>query len=92
MSQEIKIRYRDVEDAVSKIENAADAFETTLVKDLASGNELDVVTKLNEINNLLEDIGRTYNSVLKDNNQSVLKTLQDLKEVDQNISSSIKSR
>ena len=92
MSQEMKILYGGVEDAVSKIEAAADAFETTLAKDVASGNELDIVTKLNEINNLLEEIGRTYKSVLKDNNQTVLKTLQNLKEVDQDISSSIKSR
>jgi Family of unknown function (DUF5344) len=92
MSQEMKIRYGDVENTVSKIEAAADAFEITLAKDVASGNELDVVAKLNEINNLLEEIGRTYKNVLKDNNQSVLNTLENLKAADQEISSSIKAQ
>jgi hypothetical protein len=92
LSEEMKVRYRDVEDAISKIESASDAFETSLMKEMASGNELDVVNKLNELNGMLEEIGTVYKNVLKENNQSVIKILQELNEVDHNISSSIKVR
>ncbi|MEH6947112.1 DUF5344 family protein [Bacillus sp. JJ634] len=92
MTQEMKVRYGDVEDAISKIENASDTFETSLMKEIASGNELEVVNKLNELNNMLEEVGQSYKKVLKENNQSVIRSLQHLKEADQNISSSIKAR
>ncbi|MCM3169368.1 DUF5344 family protein [Peribacillus frigoritolerans] len=92
MSEEMKVRYRDVDDAISKIESASEAFETSLMKEMASGNELDVVNKLNELNGMLEEIGTVYKNVLKENNQSVIKILQELKEADHNISSSIKVR
>ncbi|WP_148357616.1 DUF5344 family protein [Peribacillus simplex] len=92
MSEEMKVRYGDVEDAISKIESASEAFETSLMKEMASGNELDVVNKLNELNGMLEEIGMAYKNVLKENNQSVIKILQEIKEVDHNISSSIKVR
>jgi Family of unknown function (DUF5344) len=92
MTKEMKIRYRDVEDAISKIENASDAFETSLMKGIAGGNELEVVNKINELNNVLEEVGQGYKKVLKENNQSVIRSLQNLKETDQNISSSIKAR
>lgn len=88
----MKVRYRDVDDAISKIESASEAFETSLMKEMASGNELDVVNKLNELNGMLEEIGTVYKNVLKENNQSVIKILQELKEADHNISSSIKVR
>ncbi|MFE4352063.1 hypothetical protein [Peribacillus butanolivorans] len=41
MSEERKVRYGDVEDALSKIESNSEAFETSLMKEMASGNELD---------------------------------------------------
>ncbi|WP_433959649.1 DUF5344 family protein [Cytobacillus horneckiae] len=92
MNQEMKVRYGDVENAVSKIESKAVAFETSLMKELASGNELSVVSKLNELNHMLEEIGSTYKKVLSENNQAVTRTLEELKEIDHHISSSIKAR
>jgi NurA-like 5'-3' nuclease len=92
MSQELKIRYSDVEDAISKIESASEAFETSLLKDMASGNKLDIVNKLNKLNQLLDEVGQEYKKVLKENNQSVIQSVQSLKEADKSISSSIKAR
>ncbi|WP_019244410.1 MULTISPECIES: DUF5344 family protein [Bacillus] len=92
MTQEMKIHYGDVETAVSKIENASDAFETTLIKDIASGNELDVVKKLNELNSMLEEVGLAYKKVLKENNQSVIRSIHNIETADQSLSSSIMAR
>ncbi|WP_274607076.1 hypothetical protein [Peribacillus sp. TH16] len=40
MSEERKVRYRDVEDAISKIESTSEAFETSLMKEMASPVEM----------------------------------------------------
>ncbi|MBD1380445.1 YwqI/YxiC family protein [Bacillus sp. IB182487] len=92
MSEEMKIRYGEVESAISKIESSAGSFETSLLKEIAGGNELDVVNKLNELNNLLEEVGEAYKQVLKANNQSVRTTIESIKEADHNIGSSIRAR
>jgi hypothetical protein len=51
--EELKIRYSAVEQAVSNIESAAGSFDTELPKDTGSGNRLDVVDRINELNNQL---------------------------------------
>ncbi|MGG3889007.1 DUF5344 family protein [Metabacillus fastidiosus] len=91
MSQELKVRYADVEAAVSKIASRIGALQTNLGKEAAGGNQLDTVTKLNELNALLQEVGEAYKQILKENNQSVRKTLQELKETDAELSSRIQS-
>ncbi|MGG3800179.1 DUF5344 family protein [Metabacillus fastidiosus] len=91
MSQELKVRYADVEAAVSKIDSRIGALQPNLGKEAAGGNKLDTVTKLNELNALLQEVGEAYKQILKENNQSVRKTLQELKETDAELSSSIRS-
>lgn len=92
MSQEVKVRYGDVEAAISKIESASEAFESSLLKDMASGNELNVVNKLNELNHLLQEVGKAYKNILSENNRNVRKSLEELKEEDRKISSAIQAR
>ncbi|MDQ0224113.1 hypothetical protein CHH83_03270 [Bacillus sp. 7586-K] len=90
MSQEIKVRYGDVEEAISKIDGAADSFETSL-EEITGSNELNVVDKLNELSQLLVEVSEAYKQVLKENNQTVRTTLEDMKQVDENLSTSIKA-
>ncbi len=87
----MKVRYGEIEDAISKIESASEAFDPSFMKETANGNELDVVKKLNELNQMFEEIGLAYKKVLKANNQSVSRILQGVKEVDQSISSTMKA-
>lgn len=91
MSQEVKVQYGHVENAISKIDSASQSFETTLLKNMAAGNELEVVNKLNELNTQLEEVCKAYKEILKTNNLSVRTTLQDLKAVDHQLSASIKA-
>jgi len=90
VSQEIKVRYGDVEEAISKIDGAADSLETSL-EEITGSNELNVVDKLNELSQLLAEVSEAYKQVLKENNQTVRTTLEDMKQVDENLSTSIKA-
>ncbi len=92
MHEEMKVRYGDVESTIAKMENTSQALEHSLPKNMASGNVLNVVEKLNQLNQLLEEQGEEYKSILKMNNEIVRTTLQTLKETDENLSSSIKAR
>lgn len=90
MSVEVKVRYQDVEDAVIKIESASASFKAVLLKDMASGNTLDVVKKMNDLNEQLVNLGNMYKNLLNKDNEAVRQTLKELQKVDQNLSNSIR--
>ncbi|WP_044338392.1 DUF5344 family protein [Rossellomorea aquimaris] len=92
MSQDIKLRYGDIHEALADIQAASESFDTSLIKDIASSNQLDVVTRLNELSQLFEEVANVYKTVLTENNQSARKAIEDFKEVDHTISASIMSR
>ncbi|MDQ0230660.1 DUF5344 family protein [Metabacillus malikii] len=90
MSQEIHIKYGEVEEAISKIDRTADSFATTL-ESISGSNELQVVEKLNELSQLLMEVSDAYKQILEDNNQSVRTALEEMKQVDENLSKTIKA-
>ncbi|QHE63269.1 hypothetical protein FHE72_21480 [Rossellomorea vietnamensis] len=92
MGEELKIRYSAVEQAVTNIENAAGSLDTEFPTDSASGNRLDVVERINELNQQLREIRNLYKELLAENNQSVKKSLISMEEADHQLSSSIKLR
>ena len=89
LSQEIKVNGEDVKSAISKMDRTMESFKTKLLDDFATGNELDVVKKIKELNHQLEKIGQTYKEILKANNQSVRTAIQEVEQVDQQLSTSI---
>ena len=89
LSQEIKVNGEDVKTALSKMDRTMESFKTKLLEDFAAGNELDVVKKINELNQHLEEIGETYKEILKANNQSARTAIQELEKVDHQLSTSI---
>lgn len=89
LSQEIKVNGEDVKSAISTMDRTMESFKTKLLEDFAAGNELDVVKKIKELNHQLEKIGQTYKEILKANNQSVRTAIQEVEQVDQQLSTSI---
>lgn len=87
----MKVQYSAVEAKVDKMESAAEAFENSVKKDMASGNQLDVVKKMNELNQFFEEVGNAYKQIVRENNQTVRTTLTELHNADVAISSSIKA-
>ncbi|MED4532072.1 DUF5344 family protein [Metabacillus fastidiosus] len=87
----MKVRYGDVEASVFKIDSRTETLQTDAGKEIASGNKLNIVKKLNELNSLLEEVGKAYKQLIRENNESVRKSLQELKETDVKLSSYVKS-
>ncbi len=87
----MKVQYAEVKAKIAKIESSSEAFDTIFMKDIASGNELEVVNKINELNQLFEEMGNAYKQILRENNQSVRTTLTELHKADLTLSSSIKA-
>ncbi|MCA0993822.1 DUF5344 family protein [Guptibacillus hwajinpoensis] len=92
MSKEIRIKYGEVEQSISRIEKTLLALNTEIPQNLATENRLDVVDRMNQLNHLLTEIGNSYRTVLAANNESVRQTLSDMETTDQQLSSSIKLR
>ncbi|BCB05832.1 YwqI/YxiC family protein [Bacillus sp. KH172YL63] len=90
MGEELKIRYSAVEQAVTNIDNVAGSLDAELPTDVASGNQLEVVERINELNHQLREIRDLYKEILAKNNQSVKKSLTSMEEADHQLSSSIK--
>jgi hypothetical protein len=92
LGEELKIRYSAVEQAVTNIDNATGSLDTELPTDAASGNQLDVVERINELSHQLREIRDLYKEILAKNNQSVKQSLISMEEADHQLSSSIKLR
>lgn len=92
MSKEIRIKYGEVEQSISRIEKTLHSLKTEVPHNLATENRLDVVDRMNQLNQLLTEIGNSYKEVLAANNESVRKALSDMENTDQQLSSSIKLR
>lgn len=84
----MKVQYAEVEAKVDKMDSAAEAFENSFKQDMASGNQLDVVKKMNELNQFFEEVGNAYKQIVRENNQTVRTTLTELHNADVAISSS----
>ena len=87
----MKVQYAEVKVKIAKIESSSEAFDTVFMKDIASGNELEVVNKINELNQLFEEMGNAYKQILRKNNQSVRTTLTELHKAELTLSSSIQA-
>jgi Family of unknown function (DUF5344) len=92
VSNEMLIKFSEVEQSISQIEKSLSAFNAELPKNTGEGNTLDVVNRLNEINHMLTEVGNAYKEILTLNNQTVCESVQQLENADQQLSTSIQLR
>ncbi|MDP4552890.1 DUF5344 family protein [Alkalihalobacillus macyae] len=92
MSKEIQIKYDEIEQVISRIEKTLHSLNTEIPNNLASENRLDVVERINQLNKMLTEVGNAYKEVLSANNESVRKSLSDMENTDQQLSSSMELR
>lgn len=90
MSGEIKIRYSDVEQELSKVESAVQQVDATYPSGIGEGNVLDVVTRLNELSNDLQQVIEQYQALVLKNVESTRQSLDIMQETDHQIGSSIR--
>lgn len=89
MSEEVKINYTPIEKALVNLKTSAQAMDYDIVDDCQGDNMLDMITKINEINHLLEEVLSTYQSLLLEHGQSTVEAINQFVESEQAIASSI---
>ena len=90
MSTEVKIVYADVESATGDMTSAATSLKPTAEPPI-TGNTLDVVTKLTELSSMLETLLTKYQTVLQANIATTTKSVQFMRESDENVASVMQS-
>lgn len=92
MSNELLVKFNEIEQSISRIEKSLSAFNAELPKNTGEGNNLDVVNRLNELNHMMTEVGNAYKQILAENNQTVRESVQQLENADKELSSSIQLR
>ncbi len=90
MSGEIKVVYGPVESQISKMNAAADSLQPKTEAPI-EGNVMDVVDKLTDLARDLEACLSKYKAVLKNNIATTDKSVEHLRQMDENISQGISS-
>ncbi|MBV6682566.1 YwqI/YxiC family protein [Bacillus sp. JRC01] len=85
MSTEIKIQYEEAEEALSKLRQSVDSWDTSFPKEIGGENNLEVINKLNELNALCQKMLETYQELLLDNQQTSKQSVEDMEDTDQSL-------
>lgn len=92
MSTEIKIKQSEIEQALTQMKSSSEALTSSFPSSIGSGNQLDVVNKLNEINRKLEQLTENYKALLLHNEEMTRQSVQQMMEKDQQLSSNMQLR
>ena len=90
MSNEIKIDYGEVENALSQLKAATQSLETSLPTSVGGSNQLDVVTKMEDLNQSFHQMVEAYKALLMNNEQATRTSVEEMRKTDQLLSSSIR--
>jgi translation initiation factor 2B subunit (eIF-2B alpha/beta/delta family) len=89
MSKEIKIVYEEVESSITNMENSTHSLEPAFPSSLGGENVLDVVTKLNELMQELQQTFIAYKELLLKNESDTRQSIQTMRRTDEEIATGI---
>ncbi|WGG46455.1 YwqI/YxiC family protein [Rossellomorea sp. DA94] len=89
MHTEIKIQYNETERALSKLRQTIDSWNTTYPKQIGGANELEVINKLNELNEQCQKMLECYQQLLMENQAATQLSLEGMEETDRTLSSAM---
>ncbi|MEC2071037.1 YwqI/YxiC family protein [Alkalihalophilus marmarensis] len=89
---EIKIIYADVEQELAKLQTAVQALDPSMPSSVGENNVLDVVDRLNQLNQQLNQMVEAYQALLLKNEEDTRQSIETMKQADQNVSSQINSK
>lgn len=92
MSGEIKIKYGEVDEALSNLISSANTLKSSVPQGIQGSNVLDSVEKLETLNQSLNKVLESYQLLLMKNAESTKQSIQAMKDTDQQLSSSMKIR
>ncbi|MDQ0232772.1 DUF5344 family protein [Metabacillus malikii] len=83
MGEQLKVSYEEVRKVVKGMNDATNAIQADTSKEIGSGNALEVVNKINEMNLMIQQLTEEYKAMLLDHNNKVEKSLDSLHQFDQ---------
>ncbi|OXS64571.1 hypothetical protein B0G93_101479 [Bacillus sp. V-88] len=89
MHTEIKIQYNETERALSKLRQTIDAWNTTYPRQIGGANELEVINKLNELNQQCQKMLESYQQLLMENQAATQLSVEGMEETDRTLSSTM---
>jgi hypothetical protein len=89
MHTEIKIQYNETERALSKLRQTIDAWNTTYPRQIGGANELEVIHKLNELNEQCQKMLESYQQLLMENQAATQLSVEGMEETDRTLSSTM---
>ncbi|MGF3104530.1 YwqI/YxiC family protein [Rossellomorea sp. DUT-2] len=89
MHTEIQIQYSETERALSKLRQTIDAWNTTFPKHIGGANELEVIHKLNELNEQCQKMLESYQQLLIENQSATQLSVEGMEEADRTLSSTM---
>ncbi|WFE14220.1 YwqI/YxiC family protein [Bacillus atrophaeus] len=92
MSQEIKVNTSKVKQALSKLNQSAHAIKPHKPTDINGQNHLDVIKKIETMNNDLQNLTKAYASALSKQIAQTEQAVNMMKDADEKLSASIKSK
>ncbi|MGY3835619.1 YwqI/YxiC family protein [Bacillus atrophaeus] len=92
MSQEIKVNTSKVKQALSKLNQSAHAIKPHIPTDINGQNHLDVIKKIENMNNDLQSLTKAYASALSKQIAQTEQAVNMMKDADEKLSASIKSK
>lgn len=92
MEAEINFKQVEIERALSELKLSTKALQASFPCDITGNNMLEVVDKLNKLNQTINQLTEAYKVLLLKNEELTSQSVQLMVEADLQISSSIKSR
>ncbi|WMT18243.1 YwqI/YxiC family protein [Parageobacillus toebii] len=89
MSNEIKIVYEKVESSIANMERSTQSLEPVFPSSLGGENVLDVVTKLNELMQELQQTFIAYKELLIKNEIDTRQSIQTMRYADEEVATGI---
>ncbi|MGE6259915.1 YwqI/YxiC family protein [Heyndrickxia sporothermodurans] len=86
MSTEIKIQYKEVEQALANLRAKTKSLTTTFPTNIGGENQLDVLQRLNELGSDLQKLLNIYQSFLVKNEKATKEAVESMKELDERVS------
>lgn len=87
MSNEIKIKQDEIEQALSKLESSTNALHTSFSSSIGGNNVLTAVLKWNDLNQALEQVVESYKGLLRQNGEATRQSVQFMADSDKQLSS-----
>ncbi|MGG1629351.1 YwqI/YxiC family protein [Rossellomorea sp. NRS-1567] len=92
MGNEIRVVQGEIDHDLSKMKSSAESLQPDVPQNIGQENRLEVVTKLNELNQSMVQMLQSYKELLIRNEELTRLAVQDMSDADKELSSHIKAR